>query len=88
MESDSQQELQTALIEGLSTWCKNDNQFFFRFLHFCYFRPCISGFLIPVVPLLFPWLSRSVLVVAMVSASAMRDICSIRVNPGKLEWRR
>lgn len=40
------------------------------------------------IPLLLPWLSRSVLVVAMVSASAMRDICSIRVKPGRLEWRR
>lgn len=42
-----------------------------------------------VVPLFLAWLSfRSVLVVAMVSARAMSDICSIRVNPGKLEWRR
>ncbi|TNN59138.1 hypothetical protein EYF80_030672 [Liparis tanakae] len=33
----------------------------------------------PAVPLLVPWLSlRSVLEVAMVSASAMRDICSMR----------
>ena len=41
------------------------------------------------LPWFLLWLSlRSVLVVAIVSASAMRDICSIRVNPGKLEWRR
>lgn len=39
----------------------------------------------PVVPLPFPWLSTSVLVVAMVSASAIRDICSILVKPGRLE---
>lgn len=38
-----------------------------------------------VIPLLLPWLSKSVLVVAIVSANAMRDICSIRVKPGKLE---
>lgn len=86
MESDSQQELQPTLIKCLSTWCKNDNQLFFDF--------CISVLLsllfhdLPEVPLLLPWLSRSVLVVAMVSASAMRDICSMRVKPGKLEWRR
>lgn len=40
---------------------------------------------VPVLPLLFPWLSTSVLVVAMVSASAIRDICSILVKPGRLE---
>lgn len=52
-------------------------------------RVLILCFYFPAVPLLLPWLSlRSVLVVAMVSASAMRDICSIRVKPGKLEWRR
>lgn len=38
-----------------------------------------------LVPLLLPWLLRSVLVVAMVSASAIRDICSMRVKPGRLE---
>lgn len=56
---------------------------------FCFILTLISCFYFPAAPLLLPWLSlRSVLVVAMVSASAMRDICSIRVKPGKLEWRR
>lgn len=52
-------------------------------------RALILCFYFLAIPLLLPWLSlRSVLVVAMVSASAMSDICSIRVKPGKLELRR